>query len=102
MASPSVLVPEESLDKFRSMGWSTALLFLTPAMISCLVQTSERSSGQFKDNMDALLSALELGIALTHVYLFWRVLFICSDEEEISDTLRVPDGDSKKRTTSGP
>jgi len=99
--SASMLIPEENIDKFRSMGWSTALLFLTPAMISCLEQMSERRVDQSMDYMDDLLSLLELVIALTHVYLFWRIIFICTDADKFSETARVRGGDSGNSYITG-
>jgi len=110
MFSPTIQVSENGMEKyedrmnkFRAMGWSTALLFLTPAMISCLTQLSARGSGKLEpmDDWEDLLVMIQLIIELTHVYLFWRVLFICTDDDNVPDSLRGADGDANS-SAQGP
>jgi len=106
--SPNIHVSESGVEKLearmRAMGWSTALLFLTPAMISCLTDLSERSVARLEpmDDWENMLSLLDLLISLTQVYLFWRVLFICTDDYNVSENSRGMIGDSANTKTEGP
>jgi len=95
---------EERMNKFKAMGWSTALLFLTPAMISCLAELSERNIVKLEpmDDWENMLSCLDLLLSVTHVYLFWRVLFICTDDDKIPASLSGTNKDSPSTTTHGP
>lgn len=108
MSSPNIQVSEHGMEKyedrmnkFRAMGWSTALLFLTPAMISCLTQVAARNSAQLEpmDDLMDLLIMIQLLIEMTHVYLFWRILFICTDDDCVPESLRGKDANS---STQGP
>jgi len=92
------------MNKLRAMGWSTALLFLTPAMISCLTDLSERSPVRLEpmDDWENMLSFLDLVISLTQVYLFWRILFICTDDDKVPESSRGAQRDSANSKSKGP
>jgi len=85
----NMVVPKGRVDKFRAMGWLTALLFLTPAILSSL-EVLGRSPNE---GADETVHSLGLLVVLIHVYVFWRVLFVCTDQDSVFDTLRVLEGE---------